>query len=343
MSASNATEPQATSASLNVARLPLAPHPHLLRQAEAVSAASVYQYNWDRLRVICSLDILGLHLTGSHLFRGIGLPTFFIVTIALAVRGAKQRDSTAFLQKRAARVLLPWLFWSALLTPAYAAYVTRRGEPTWSWLKPAMLLYGPEIHLWFLPFSVAAAFAAHLAHRATSARALHRSAGLGYLIACMSLVICPNVTGGWPLEQWAFSLPGVALGFGLGRWLSSARDFATVRLELSLVAGVFVVAALLLGEALPHSGEYTQRYAVALSLVTAAMWLPNRPDPLTRHITPLLLGVYILHMCIHRELVEPLIETHGFAFSEEQLIATVYLSTLIAVYLLRRTALRRVL
>jgi len=307
------------------------------------AAASVYQYNWDRLRVICSLDILGLHLTGSHLFGGVGLPTFFIVTIALAVRGAKLRDSAEFLQKRASRVLVPWLFWSALLTPAYAAYVARRGEPTWSWVKPAMLLYGPEIHLWFLPFSVAAAFAAHLAHRATRARALHQSAGLGFLLACIGLAVGPSIEGGWPLEQWAFSVPGVALGFGLGRMLSTKRDFATTRLELTLLAAAFVLGALVLEGFLPQSSDNAERYAIALSLVTAAMWLPNRPDPFTRHITPLLLGVYILHMLVHRELIEPLIETHGLAFGRVELIAMVYVLTLATVYLLRQTALRRVL
>lgn len=307
------------------------------------AAASVYQYNWDRLRVICSLDILGLHLTGSHLFGGVGLPTFFIVTIALAMRGAQLRDSATFLQKRVTRVLLPWLFWSALLTPAYAAYVSRRGEPTWSWVKPAMMLYGPEIHLWFLPFSVAAAFAAHLAHRATQARALHQCAGLGFLAACIGLAVSPSVELGWPLEQWAFSLPGIALGFGLGRMLGSNRDFATTRAEVTLLAGVFAISALVLGEMLPQSCDNAERYAIALSLVVAAMWLPNRPDPITRHITPLLLGVYILHMLIHRELVEPLIEMHGVAFSPGQLITTVYVLTLGAVHLLRQTALRRVL
>ena len=47
--------------------------------------AALYQYNWDRLRVLASLDIVGSHLAGQHLFWGVGTPLFLILTVAFGV------------------------------------------------------------------------------------------------------------------------------------------------------------------------------------------------------------------------------------------------------------------
>lgn len=81
-----------------------------------------------------------------------------------------------------------------------------------------MLLHGPIIALWFLPFTVLASLAAHAAQRALDGR--RGEPALLALLFCAAVLVAPfaaRVPAGWPFEQWLFSVPSVLLGFVIGR------------------------------------------------------------------------------------------------------------------------------
>ena len=91
-------------------------------QSRAREAADdAHQYNWDRLRVVASLDIVGSHLAGEHLFWGVGTPLFLMLAIAFGVQRSQPVATRDFVAKRARRVLLPWLAWSVVIHPSTAA------------------------------------------------------------------------------------------------------------------------------------------------------------------------------------------------------------------------------
>ena len=57
---------------------------------------------------------------------------------------------------RARRLLMPWLVWSVVYGGVKLAEALVEGQPLGSAFAPWMLLTGPAIHLWFLPFAFAA-------------------------------------------------------------------------------------------------------------------------------------------------------------------------------------------
>jgi surface polysaccharide O-acyltransferase-like enzyme len=316
--------------------------------AEAASPAAesrsleAHQHNWDRLRVVGCLDIIGSHLTGTHLFAGVGLPVFFIISIALSVRRPSAGDGAAFMRKRLLRVLIPWIFWSAVIGLVFAARAAARGELPLHWVQPRMVFYGPEIHLWFLPFNVASAAAVYGVHQLTADRPARRVAWSAWALSLAALALCPSLELGWPFEQWGFSVPAIGLGFAVGRLLSADRAHAATRLEITVLAAAFALAAALLYRRLPGTAPYVIRHAGGMLLVAAALWLPNPADRVTQRIAPLTFGVYILHLLVYREIADPLSRATGLTLGGQR-IALDFALSLAVVALLRATPLRRVL
>jgi len=294
--------------------------------------------NWDRLRVFGSLDILGLHLTGTHLLSGVGLPTFLMMSTALTVRAAMTRPIDQVAIKRARHVVLPWVFWSCVLG-AEIAWRRAWGDPHPVQFTPAMLLYGPEVHLWFLPFVAVAGSLAAYVQRFTL-RVPERVIMWGVaIVSCVSMALVPCCSGRWPLEQWAFSVPAVCLGFGLG----IARSRAPYANPIRKLGPPFLLCALIAYLAVPDSYLCARRYVYALLLIFACEWLPNRPDPVSKTFCPLMLGIYVLHMSVYHRLIEPVLE--GLALQPQPVtrVLVTFLATASCVALCRCTPLRRVL
>ena len=302
-------------------------------------ARALRLHNWDRLRAAGCLDIVASHLTGHHLFGGVGLPIFFMLSIALSVARSSAVDARDFARKRVTRVVIPWLFWSLVTAAEFTLRARLRGLSGFSWFQPRMLLYGPEVHFWFLPFSACASLGVHRLLRMGDLVSSLRAA----TAACLLLALCPRVEWGWPFEQWGFSLPAIALGLMLGIALRDEPVRPFTRVELVLGALGFLTAALSIAQHVPGSLRYCERHAGALVLVLLALWLPQRPDPITRWLTPHLLGVYILHLLVYRTLVEPALRSIDAGWLSPLRVYAAFVVTLSIVWLLRRTPLLRVL
>src|SRR5262249_45425125 len=141
-------------------------------------------------------------------------------------------DGGAWLRRRAVRLLVPWLFWSLAIAGVFALRATQRGEPAWGWTKATMLLYGPEIHLWFLPFLLVATAGVRAAGVLLSQHPARNVATGAFALGAVALALCPLTAIGWPFEQGGFSVPALCLGFGRGRLLSIDGDPRRSRLRV---------------------------------------------------------------------------------------------------------------
>jgi hypothetical protein len=87
--------------------------------------------------------------------------------------------------------------------------------------RPAMLLYGPEIHLWFFPFAAVAGVGDTLMQPATARRSRPEVLTWSAIaVSVAGVASYPWVGHGWPFEHWSFGIPAVRLGFACGRTLA---------------------------------------------------------------------------------------------------------------------------
>jgi surface polysaccharide O-acyltransferase-like enzyme len=104
-------------------------------------------------------------------------------------------------------------------------------------------------------------------------------------------------------------------------------------LALGLAAGVLY--------AVDHwAGDVLLRFALAFGLLFLGASLPDRPDPVTRTLEPLLLGVYLLHPLVAYTVVD------RFLPLEQSPVAGTAVTIalcMLATHLLRRTPARIVL
>jgi len=113
-------------------------------------------------------EIVAFHtLDGGRLpvIAGLGLPTFLLLSAAFSVVSADRRGPAFVAGLKLRKLGLAWLFWCAVYAVVLSALAVRHGAPWYApFHTPWMLLYGPRIHLWFIP--AAGSISAYL-HAAT--------------------------------------------------------------------------------------------------------------------------------------------------------------------------------
>jgi surface polysaccharide O-acyltransferase-like enzyme len=293
------------------------------------------EHNWDRLRVLAMLDVVAFHLSGHYLFAGMGLPLFHMLAVALSARARPHESLQAAWTQRSRRLLAPWLFWSLSIALLRVISNWQHDKALSAGFEPRMLLYGASIHLWFLPFSlVSTSLARGLARHCDSAapRAFWPAALVATAFALLPLPLYWNL--GWPFDQWLFSLPACMLGFWLGR--SRAAGGSAL-----LAAGTLGCAALLAMHAAPRLSAHLARFALALLALIAASLLPNLGDRITPRLTPLLLGIYILHPVLFEYALHDWLWRHGLGQAAWARVGAGLLLSAGLVALLRKSPLRR--
>ncbi len=300
---------------------------------------------WDRLRFLAFLDVASFHVTDRHVLSGFGLPTFLILTFALGARHSLAPPTYEFVRARVKRLIVPWVVWSAILGLITAFRALRHHTPLDAVFNWHMLLYGTELHLWFLPAAAVGSVLAHLLDRVTqSVRTLPVLGGCFVLSAAL-LAIVRDLHLAYPFWKWMFALPAVPLGLALGRVLArpawhDPRASWTVVLISSFVMGALV----LLGRGLstPFDSDPAVRYTLAMCLLAGGALLPNVPDTWTPRLERLLLGAYLLHKPIH-DIITRLEHAARVRLSPSWIVVAVVSLTLVVVAVLRRTPARVVL
>jgi hypothetical protein len=310
------------------------------RTAARVESSGARVHNWDRLRILAAADIVGFHVTGEHGLLGVGLPIFLVLAVALATSKPRARPLGDFARLRSHALLVPWVGWSLAMAGFEVVRAALDGDPMFGWAEPAMLLYGPMSHLWFLPFVAVAAVAAHGVQRLRQDRDDDREPFIAFALGGAALAMYPAADVPAPVSQWLFSIPALCVGYGVGRLMARHRRLGVRRLRMSMGVAIFVVVGgavcIFDSQAIP----YALRYFGGAALIVGGLLLPNPSSRWIRGLAPLMLGVYILHPLVFEFAVARIV--HRSTASALVVIATMGV-TMGLVHLLRKTALLRFL
>jgi hypothetical protein len=153
----------------------------------------------DCLRFAAAAGIVAFHLQLPGDVIGLAALNFFtILLVHFAVTKSKVSGPDA-LTKQAKRLLGPWLFWCAIYGIAKASDWWLHGGQEFSFW---MVLTGPSIHLWWLPFAFVAV--------AVAQRSDFYLATFAVLVWALG-----RLHSGPPFDQWDFVLSSVIYGRAL--------------------------------------------------------------------------------------------------------------------------------
>lgn len=236
----------------------------------------------DLLRGLSAAGIVWFHAAAPDAWVGLsGLTVFFIQTILLCP--GPGRPLGAFLAGRLDRMIRPWLIWSVILALAKASQATLSGRALTSEFEGWMLLSGPGLHLWFLPFAFCCLVALTLAERAVR---LPRGLLLAACIAAVPLShLLTALAGGHPFREWAAALAPVTVALALRAGGSAAGDRWKI-LGATLLSGG-------LGYGLQGDAMLPVLLGTALVVVTGSVSLRDRP--FFRWIGLISMPVYLVH------------------------------------------------
>ena len=214
------------------------------------------------------------------------LPFFLILLVIMAGPAAQKHSFRDFLRCKALRLLTPFLAWSLVYGGLKLGEVLITGVSLQSEFTLSMLLSGPALHLWFLPFAFASCLLVYGAgmlknHLPDSLRAaLFSALAMGFLLL-QGATDLPN-----PFSQWLYAMPAVCMGLALlsgparlGPQVLCLTLFSAMALGLGATAGLF-------------------QLVLAVSLVLFCTSAPSPDTPLARQAGAAAMGVYLAHPLI---------------------------------------------
>ena len=229
----------------------------------------------DILRFVGAIGIVWFHMHLPGFKYGLSaLPMF----VALFVCFNFKRDVAALNQ----RLLYPWLVWSAIFALAKIAQALISGRPIADEFEWNMLLIGPSIHLWFLPFSYLFVLVARL----MTMKAL---LGAGVVLIPICVWMANSMTLPAPFAQWVTVVPAAFMGIAL-------QFYRTHALAVLALGWVSVVAAYVL--AVCGLGTVALQYAIGVGAVLIAYMIQTRPTGLSDFFAKVSFGVYLIHPLI---------------------------------------------
>lgn len=255
--------------------------------------------NVERLRLFAAFGIVVFHVlpteTLSKSIGYAGLPIFLMVFSALILSHEHEIAVKPFLFNKASRLLAPWVFWSLVYFVAKGIKLLIIGDTALN-LSGNLLLVGPSVHLWYLPYAFAMALVLFLYQKKTAGQ----ENGIGCIVATIAAMVCYSLCAVLmakthlrvPLPQWLFGLPGVLLGITIAHMtrLGKMRYKFTV---FFVIWGLLVLISYLLVQREIH--PLSLPYLVAFPLATLCFFWPGRIDRLTLKISTLTYGIYLVH------------------------------------------------
>ena len=254
--------------------------------ATASSGVGYHRPALDLARFLAAFGVVLTHalVSPTDWVGNLSLGLFHILTGALAGASAL-RAQGYLLGRRAWRIALPWLAWSAFYLPV-EWWISSPEDRTALLTKPMNLLVGPSLHLWYLPFVLLTMPLVWPVTRwVNSPRRLMLACAVLIVLALPQVWLHGMGALPFPMPQWAFGLPLFAAGLLLAR----AEQMALTWLP---VAALAVLA--LAGWALTGAWWAAPMGLLAALLFLAARRLPLA-GPLPLDIGRAAFGIYLLH------------------------------------------------
>ncbi len=297
----------------------------------------------EGLRLLSAFGIVWFHAGPSGLGLAYsGLVAFLVLSMALG--GRSGAPDAATVQRRALRLLRPWLVWFGI----YAAFNVARGLPALP-LEHGLLagvLAGPSIHLWYLPFVFGALLAVDVLRAHLALRTL---AGAAFVLALAVMASAPwwrpaTLGLSYPALQWADALAPALAGawvLGAGLWPRrvalgmagalvltatglAAFEWVGTPYAVGLAASLFVLLRLP-GPALAPMAPPTSP-STSTSTSTSTSWAPKLAP-----LTDCAFGIYLSHSLVYALLLQ-----HSPALSARAMPVAVFALAWAATWALRR-------
>jgi len=259
----------------------------------------------DYARLLAAFGIVIFHAKGPGAQIGYAaLPFFLMLLVVTASPGARRSDFRPYATARAGRLLRPWLIWSGIYGALKLGEVIVVGIPFRTEFSSWMLLTGPALHLWFLPFALVTSLAIHPIIRWQTNET--RRAVLLVILAVSTLF----ALGLWeqfptlpiPITQWLYALPAVLLGLAIA--VCSERPLWQIAFSIAVCAVAF---------GLGWTSNLSQAALAAAGLIFCLNWrVPT--SWLSRWMASVSLGVYLAHPLVLSILQRALGEHQGGVF-----------------------------
>jgi surface polysaccharide O-acyltransferase-like enzyme len=250
----------------------------------------------DYARLIAALGIVLFHTGAPGASLGYAaLPFFLMLMMLFCVPGA-DRGLRDFATSRAGRLLVPWLGWSLVYGGLKLAEVVLTPRSLADEFAAWMLLTGPAIHLWFLPFAFVASLLAWPLVRTMRNRPM--AAGIVFAVAALAV-------HGWrqgtvlpvPAAQWVHALPAVLPGLGIGI-AGAGRDAPMAgRKQMVHVTACVAAPVLVAAVAVGWTAGLLQLGLAATALLVC-LSLRMEPTALSATASQIALTVYLCHPMI---------------------------------------------
>jgi peptidoglycan/LPS O-acetylase OafA/YrhL len=299
------------------------------------------------VRILAALGIVCFHAqTGLAAQIGYaGLPAFIAISFFLlgdvgSSGGLASRPWRGFLDRRAKRLLVPWIAWIAIyliFDLGLAMFGLRRDvDEVVSSFNP---LFGTRLHLWYLPFVFLGMLAVRLIAPACVRVGGSWLVALALVLAALSGVVLPEVLD---LAQLPSPVPQFLQGTSALCYGIAIAHLVTVREPGYRTAGILGVAVAAVAIAVMRdllNGNSWIPYGVGVSVTCLAILWPTREDAFSRVMAPLSLGIYLAHPmvvgAIHRSAL-----MHRLGLPEQLTFIVAFIGSALFVYGLRQTPLK---
>jgi surface polysaccharide O-acyltransferase-like enzyme len=284
----------------------------LFRSMEEVKPLVISQKsriaNVERLRILSAFGVASFH-THDWFPRSIGVAGFIILLLsfcALVVDKPEPYGVIKVAQRKAQRLLKPWLFWSVVYGGLGLAKVVHDNVSFSEVFSPTMLLTGTRIHLWFLPFAFVAALFLAAVHRKISGIPDSFAIIVAISIGALCIFGCSIIQSGFnpptPLAQWMLGLPAIPFGFAIGRTriLDKYEDrkkyfMFVIFSTMAACAACMAFARLSYGTWFDYGAKFSIRYLVSLLVFCSALHWRGKLDLISANLASLSYGIYLIH------------------------------------------------
>jgi peptidoglycan/LPS O-acetylase OafA/YrhL len=285
----------------------------------------------ELIRFLAACEIVCYHLDAPWTRYVRVLPIFLIFSIVFTV---KSHLSISDQRKKAfERILLPWLFWSAVYGLARIARILIFHSPISKEFQWWMLLTGTLGALWYLPFAFVSTMAVLHFVRRFHFKLTYRS---GHIIALCSgplllasAMILTKYPGHFPYEQWVHLAPVILIAL---LFLSFYYDF----FRLVFSHGLWIVILCCIGVMALNLKIGLSNLVPILVCAFVFSFKPSRSFKLFDYLGKLSYGIYLVHM-----LVSSIWIRLGFPQRSYSLLFLTLVTSILATALLHKTAFRK--
>lgn len=299
-----------------------------LRVSQEVAKSSSLKSSIELLRFLSALGIVWFHTKAPGLeFAYAALPVFLILSAYLATLSLMRKRSDGYVAGRVRRILVPWLAWCLIFMAVRFAWTFQLPDFAALAQSPGLLLVGPVVHLWYLPFVFAGSlfilgFTAYVTDRT---RFFFGAAFVGFL-SISAFYLLSEVTMPQPAPNWAFAFPS----FGIGVLLAMAPRF-----DLNWLA---IVIVLLVGGVVHLAGFSHGLTQFLLGVIIFLIfWNVEWDVSWFRMLGDLSFGIYLVHPMFLSALYKWLPDFVGTVPG----VILIFIPSMLVTYVLRQSLMTR--